>query len=220
MLPNDVEDDGDSQEGESESEPSSEGEDEQPERGAAVVVTDLDDSDLEDRASQLFGEEYSVVHKQIIANTTQNGLQPAFELQSSVQYAGWPGSDTPPDSSISTYTIDDEEVGLSSLQHKRLDVEDENGDTHKVEVASIFKFDDFEYKSSLTEEDLSSCHLIVRHYDDEEKKAVVEYKTLSSLFGGTVDSNICALHLSSIQNETWTDPDTGEDIEYHQLYNF
>lgn len=50
-------------------------------------------------------------------------------------------------------------------------------------------------------------------------KAVLEYLPLSCLIGD-VDSNISALHLSSIQDGIYTDPDTGKDTKYHELFNF
>lgn len=61
--------------------------------------------------------------------------------------------------------------------------------------------------------------MLVKHKTPNEKvagncKADLQYLALSTLLG-TVDSEISSLHLSSIQDETWTDPDTGEDIDYH-----
>ena len=47
----------------------------------------------------------------------------------------------------------------------------------------------------------------------------MQYLALSALLG-TVDSELSSLGLSSIQTGTWTDPDTGEVIDYHELFNF
>lgn len=44
---------------------------------------------------------------------------------------------------------------------------------------------------------------------------VGEYKAAREGAGAWVDSEISALHLSSVQEEKWTDPDTGEDTKYH-----
>ena len=133
-----------------------------------------------------------------------------------MQYAGWPGEETPPDSSVSSFVVGDEDFGLSSLQHKKLKVRDEDDETQEVDIASIYKFDDVEYKSDIAEEDLSTCHVLVRHYDEDANTAVVEYKTLSSIASEptTVDSKCETLYLSSIQDGTYEDQD-GNERKYH-----
>lgn len=50
---------------------------------------------------------------------------------------------------------------------------------------------------------------------DDRAKADLAYVTLSAFAPGTVDSEISDIWLSSVQTETWTDPDTGNDIKYH-----
>lgn len=75
---------------------------------------------------------------------------------------------------------------------------------------------------------LANYDILLKHKFDHPRttpvtrdncKAVLEYASLGSLVG-TVDSKISALHLSSVQEGTWTDPDTGKDIKYHELFNF
>ena len=79
---------------------------------------------------------------------------------------------------------------------------------------------------------LSAFDLMLRHKDKHPKDsgpaannamARLEYISLSAitdLLGGTVDSKLSSLHLSSIAEHIHTDPDTHEDTKYHQLYGF
>lgn len=50
---------------------------------------------------------------------------------------------------------------------------------------------------------------------DDRATADLAYMSLSAFAPGTVDSEISDIWLSSVQTETWTDPDTGNDIKYH-----
>lgn len=77
------------------------------------------------------------------------------------------------------------------------------------------------YNISVSE--LSSYDILLKHkfehphptqLTQDNCKAILEYANLGSLIG-TVDSKIDALHLSSIQEEIWTDPDTEIDTKYH-----
>jgi len=76
---------------------------------------------------------------------------------------------------------------------------------------------------------LSAFDLLLRHkkpHPDNyagQAAACLEYVSLEGLLdnlSSTVDSSISALQLSSVQEGTWTDPDTGKDIKYHELFNF
>lgn len=79
---------------------------------------------------------------------------------------------------------------------------------------------------------LSAFDLLLRHKDEHPNPtgaaannamARLEYISLSAitdLLGGTVDSKLSSLQLSSIAELTDIDPDTHEETKYHQLYGF
>lgn len=76
-------------------------------------------------------------------------------------------------------------------------------------------------------DNFSNYDLVVR----DNNGGVVDYATLSGicdtiisnaidLLSVDVDSELPSLHLSSIQTSSWTDQQTNEEHEYHQLFNF
>lgn len=74
---------------------------------------------------------------------------------------------------------------------------------------------------------LSSFDILLRHkapHPDVNGQAWarLEYFSLAGLgdLFGTVDSAVEPLELSSIQDKTYTDDETGEETKYHQLFNF
>ena len=76
---------------------------------------------------------------------------------------------------------------------------------------------------------LSAFDILLRHKDkhpDDSGPATnnamarLEYIPLSAIIGGTVDSKLSSLQLSSIAELTDIDPNTQEETKYHQLYGF
>lgn len=76
---------------------------------------------------------------------------------------------------------------------------------------------------------LSAFDILLRHKDKHPNDsgpatnnamARLEYIPLSAIIGGTVDSKLSSLQLSSIAELTDIDPNTQEETKYHQLYGF
>lgn len=76
--------------------------------------------------------------------------------------------------------------------------------------------------------DYAHYDILLRHKADHPHQtditknncsAILEYANYGNLIG-TVDSKIDPIHLSSIQEATWTYPGTNNNIRYHQLYDF
>ena len=76
--------------------------------------------------------------------------------------------------------------------------------------------------------DFANYDILLKHKGDHPHQtditkdnctAILKYANFGNLIG-TVDSKIEPIHLSSIQEATWTVPETNNDIRYHQLYDF
>lgn len=83
-----------------------------------------------------------------------------------------------------------------------------------------------------SEDSLSAFDILIRHKQEHplasegepaetQAMARLEYLSLSAILSSeTVDSKLSTLQLSSIAELVDTDPDTGKDTVYHQLYGF